>query len=87
MVEPYIARRSGNEPVTFLHPKLKPILEKTYGVVLFQEQVIQIATAIAGFTPGESDRLRRVMTHKRSRKRRGTSKSITRTKRTKPHKL
>lgn len=68
MVEPYIARRSGNEPVTFLHPKLKPILEKTYGVVLFQEQVIQIATAIAGFTPGESDRLRRVMTHKRSRK-------------------
>lgn len=68
MVEPYIARRLGKESVSFLHPKLKPILEKTYGVVLFQEQVIQIATAIAGFTPGESDRLRRVMTHKRSRK-------------------
>lgn len=68
MVEPFIARRQGNEPVTYLHPKLKPILEKTYGVVLFQEQVIQIATAIAGFTPGESDRLRKVMTHKRSRK-------------------
>lgn len=68
MVEPFIARRQGKEPVTYLHPKLRPILEKTYGVVLFQEQVIQIATAIAGFTPGESDRLRKVMTHKRSRK-------------------
>lgn len=68
MVEPYVARRLGQESVSYLHPKLKPILEKTYGVVLFQEQVIQIATVIAGFTPGESDRLRRVMTHKRSRK-------------------
>lgn len=66
MVEPYIARRHGLEPVTYLHPKLRPILEKTYGVVLFQEQVIEIATAIAGFTPGEADRLRRVMTHARS---------------------
>ena len=52
MVEPYLARRHGREPVTYLHPKLKPILEKTYGVVLFQEQVIEIATAVAGFSPG-----------------------------------
>ena len=68
MVEPYLAKRHGKEPVTYLHPKLKPILAKTYGVVLYQEQVIEIATAIAGFTPGEADRLRRVMTHARSQK-------------------
>ena len=67
MVEPFIDRRRGREPITYLHPKLRPILEKTYGVVLFQEQVIEIATAIAGFTPGEADRLRRVMSHARSR--------------------
>lgn len=66
MVEPFINRRAGREPVTYLHPKLAPILAKTYGVVLFQEQVIEIATAVAGFTPGEADRLRRVMTHGRS---------------------
>ncbi|WP_041433028.1 DNA polymerase III subunit alpha [Syntrophothermus lipocalidus] len=68
MVEPYISRRQGREPVTFLHPALEPILAKTYGVILFQEQVIEIATAIARFTPGEADRLRKVMTHARSQK-------------------
>ncbi len=67
MVEPFIARRKGQEEVTYLHPKLRPILEKTYGVVLFQEQVIEIATAIAGFTPGEADQLRRVMTKARNK--------------------
>lgn len=68
MVEPYIDRRQGRAEVEYLHPALKPILEKTYGVVLFQEQVIEIAIAIAGFTPGEADQLRRVMTRARSRK-------------------
>ncbi len=66
MVSPFVARRKNLEPVTYMHPKLVPILKKTYGVILFQEQVIEIATAIAAFTPGESDRLRRVMTHSRS---------------------
>jgi error-prone DNA polymerase len=66
MVQPYIARRHGEEPIVYLHPSLERILGKTYGVVLFQEQVIEIATEIAGFTPGEADQLRRAMTHHRS---------------------
>jgi error-prone DNA polymerase len=66
MVGAYLARRAGREPVTYLHPSLERILSKTYGVVLFQEQVIEIATEIAGFTPGEADKLRRAMTHHRS---------------------
>jgi error-prone DNA polymerase len=66
MVEPYIARRRGEEEVSYLLPALRPVLEKTYGVVLFQEQVIAIATIVAGFGAGEADRLRRVMTHARS---------------------
>lgn len=68
MVDPYIRRRLGQEEASYLHPRLRPILEKTYGVVLFQEQVIEIATAVAGFTPGEADQLRRVMTHARSQR-------------------
>ncbi len=66
MVTPYLRRRAGRESTVYLDPRLAPILEKTYGVVLFQEQVIEIATTIGGFTPGESDQLRRVMTHARS---------------------
>jgi error-prone DNA polymerase len=67
MVHPYIRRRKGLEKVSYLHPKLKPILEDTLGVLLFQEQVIQVATAIANFTPGEADSLRRAMSRKRSK--------------------
>jgi error-prone DNA polymerase len=67
MVHPYIRRRKGLEKVTYPHPKLKPILEDTLGVLLFQEQVIQVATTIANFTPGEADALRRAMSKKRSR--------------------
>ncbi len=67
MVEPFIARRKGLEEVSYVHPSLEKILKKTYGVVLYQEQVIEIASVIAGFTPGEADRLRKVMTRHRSR--------------------
>ena len=67
MVNPYIRRRQGKEKVTYLHPLLKPVLEETLGVILFQEQVIQVATIIAGFTAGEADSLRRAMSRKRSK--------------------
>lgn len=66
MVTPFIKRRHGQEDISYLDPRLEPILKNTYGVVLFQEQVIEIASVIAGFTPGEADKLRRVMTHGRS---------------------
>jgi error-prone DNA polymerase len=65
MVHPYIRRRKRLEKVTYLHPKLKPILDDTLGIILFQEQVIQVATTIADFTPGEADCLRRAMSRKR----------------------
>ncbi|MDX9731725.1 MAG: error-prone DNA polymerase, partial [Bdellovibrionales bacterium] len=61
MVHPYLRRRSGEEKITYAHERLKPILEKTMGVPIFQEQVMQIVVAVAGFTPGESDELRRVV--------------------------
>src|SRR5215469_4333192 len=65
-VHPYIRRRNGTEPVTYLHPLLQPALEKTLGVPLFQEQMMQMAIDVAGFTPAESDRLRQAMGSKRS---------------------
>jgi len=67
MVHPYINRRQGKEKVTYMHPRLKPILEETLGVILFQEQVLKCAIAVAGFSPGEADSLRRAMSRKRSR--------------------
>jgi error-prone DNA polymerase len=67
MVHPYVRRRRGEEPVTYLHPDLEPILERTLGVPLFQEQGMKVAVAMAGFTPGQADLLRRAMGFKRSR--------------------
>src|SRR5579864_2169949 len=69
MVHPYIRRRRGLEPVTYPHPKLKPVLERTLGVPLFQEQGMRLAIEAAGFSGGEADELRRAMGHKRSRER------------------
>ncbi|MGE9348812.1 error-prone DNA polymerase [Isoptericola variabilis] len=65
-VHPYIERARGREPVTFLHPLLESSLGKTKGVPLFQEQLMQMAIDVAGFTPAESDQLRRAMGSKRS---------------------
>jgi error-prone DNA polymerase len=66
MVHPYLRRREGIEPITYLHPLLEPILRETLGVIIFQEQVIRVAVALAGFTPGEADMLRRAMSRSRS---------------------
>ena len=57
----FIAGKHGERQVRYLHPKLKPILEKTYGVAVYQEQVMQIAQALAGFSLGEADVLRKAM--------------------------
>ena len=65
-VHPYIRRRKGEEPVTYLHPLLEPSLTKTLGVPLFQEQLMQMAIDVAGFSPGEADQLRQAMASKRS---------------------
>jgi error-prone DNA polymerase len=69
MVHPYLRRRAGLEPVTYLHPALEPVLARTLGVPLFQEQGMQVAITAAGFTPAEADELRRAMGHKRSHER------------------
>ncbi len=68
-VHPYIRRRNGVEPVTYLHPLLENSLAKTLGIPLFQEQLMQMAIDVAGFTPAESDELRQAMGSKRSRER------------------
>ena len=65
-VNPYIRRRRGDEAVTYLHPRLEPILSRTLGVPLFQEQLMEMAVAVAGFSPAEADELRQAMASKRS---------------------
>jgi error-prone DNA polymerase len=65
-VNPYIRRRRGEEAVTYLHPLLEPILQRTLGVPLFQEQLMEMAVAIAGFSAAEADELRQAMAAKRS---------------------
>jgi error-prone DNA polymerase len=65
-VHPYIRRRNGQEEVTYLHPLMENSLEKTLGVPLFQEQLMQLAIDVAGFSPGDADELRQAMGSKRS---------------------
>jgi error-prone DNA polymerase len=66
MVNPYLERRAGRQPVVYPHPSLEPILARTLGVPLFQEQLLRIAMVAAGFSGGEAEELRRAMGFKRS---------------------
>ncbi len=72
MVHPFFDRRQGKVPVEYPHPCLEPILKRTLGVPLFQEQLLKIAMVAAGFTGGEAEELRRAMGFKRSQERMGT---------------
>ena len=69
MVHPYLKRRDGREPVTYPHPSLEPILRRTLGVPLFQEQLLRMAMVAAGFSGGEAEELRRAFGFKRSEQR------------------
>jgi error-prone DNA polymerase len=71
MVHPYLKRRQGREAPECLHPSLAPVLERTLGVPLFQEQLLRMAMIAAGFTGGEAEELRRAFGFKRSEKRMG----------------
>lgn len=66
MVEDFIAGRRGRQVKEYLHPKLEPILKETFGVILYQEQVMQIVQTLAGFTLGQADILRRAMSKKKA---------------------
>src|SRR5690625_2972145 len=65
-IQNYIDRKHLKEQITYLHPDLEPILKKTYGVLVYQEQIMQVAHQIAGFTLGEADMLRRAISKKES---------------------
>jgi error-prone DNA polymerase len=69
MVHPYLRRRQGRERADCLHPSLEPVLRRTLGVPLFQEQLLRMAMIVAGFTGGQAEELRRAMGFKRSEKR------------------
>jgi error-prone DNA polymerase len=69
MVNPYLERRQGRQDVAYVHPSLEPVLKRTLGVPLFQEQLLRMAMVVAGFTGGEAEDLRRAMGFKRSEKR------------------
>ena len=66
MMNPYLKRRQGLEPVSYAHPKLEPVLKRTLGVPLFQEQLLRMAMVVANFSGGEAEELRRAMGNKRS---------------------
>ena len=66
MVDDFIERKHGRQPITYIFPELEPILKETYGVIVYQEQVMKIASTIAGYSLGEADILRRAMGKKKA---------------------
>jgi error-prone DNA polymerase len=66
-VNPYIARRQGREPIAYDHPLLEETLRETLGVILYQDQVLQVAMALAGFSAGQAEQLRRAISRKRAK--------------------
>ena len=66
MVDDFIDRKHGRKKVEYAHPLLEPILKDTYGVIVYQEQVMQIASALAGYSLGSADLLRRAMGKKKA---------------------
>ena len=66
-IDDYIDRMHGRKPVTYRHPALKPILEETYGIIVYQEQIIQMASQLSGYSPGEADLMRRAVGKKKAK--------------------
>ena len=64
-IDDYIDRMHGRKPVEYHHPALEPILAETYGIIVYQEQIIQIASQLAGYSPGEADLMRRAVGKKK----------------------
>lgn len=64
-IDSYVLRKKGREKIDYIHPSLQPILENTYGIIVYQEQIMQIANVMAGFSYGEADVLRRAMSKKK----------------------
>ncbi len=67
-IDTFIRRRNNEEKITYIHPDLEPILKGTYGIIVYQEQIMQIARLMAGYSFGEADILRRAMSKKRKKK-------------------
>lgn len=66
-IDSYVARKHGQEKVEYIHPSLEPILRETYGIIVYQEQIIRIATDIAGYTSAEADLMRRAVSKKKEK--------------------
>ena len=64
-IDTFIRRRNNEEKITYIHPDLEPILKGTYGIIVYQEQIMQIARLMAGYSFGEADILRRAMSKKK----------------------